>query len=71
MKRKKRRSSFETPEEYRAWKVQYDENTRRLQAYVEKLRAELAASGERPRGLQYWIDRGRAELEAKGQLPPA
>ena len=44
-RKKKKRNSFKTPE-YRAWKAQYDENTRRLQAYVARLRAELEAKGE-------------------------
>jgi hypothetical protein len=47
-KKRKKTSSFKTPEEYRGCRAQYDENSRRLQAYVEKLRIELEANGELP-----------------------
>jgi hypothetical protein len=64
--KRKRKSQFETDEEYRVWRAQSDENLRRLRGRIELIEAELAARGE-PRGLEYWIERHKAERASREQ----
>jgi hypothetical protein len=67
MGKKKRRKMFDSPEERDAFMARWEENTRRLEARLEKLTAELAARGQKPRGLEYWLERHEAERAAREQ----
>jgi hypothetical protein len=48
MGKKKRKKIFQTPEERAAWEAHSAETMERLNYYIDRIKAELAAAKEKP-----------------------
>jgi len=64
MKRKKRKT-FETPEEREEWEIRSEAMDRMIRDRIERIEAEMLAKDPNYRGLGYWIEQVKAEREAE------
>jgi hypothetical protein len=65
MKKKRKKTIFQTPEEREEWEIRSEAVDRMIRDRIAKIEAELRAKDPNYRGLDYWIEQVRAEREAE------
>ena len=63
--KRKKRTTFQTPEEREAWEIRSEAVDRMIRDRTARIEAELRAKDPNYRDLDYWIEHVKAEREAE------